>query len=216
MNMLGVMAHHPALARAYFTFGGHVLMATTLTERQRELLALRTSALCSCDYEWAQHFSMARDAGLSDEEISRIAFGPEAPFWNDLERAILRANDELFHDGVISDDTWAALSVGLDDQQILDLIFTVGSYETLARMMRSVELQLDEAYVDAVTTPRERASPAVALGGRLSEAGREEAATCAEAHARSSSWRRSSWITERAHARSSDRCAARARSRSMP
>jgi AhpD family alkylhydroperoxidase len=154
MNMLGVMAHHPALARAYFTFGGHVLMATTLTERHRELLALRTSALCSCAYEWAQHFSMARDAGLSDEEISRIAFGPEAPFWNELERAILRANDELFHDGVISDDTWAALSVGLDGQQILDLIFTVGSYETLARMMRSVELQLDEAYVDAVTAPR--------------------------------------------------------------
>src|SRR4051794_13410878 len=58
INMLGVMPHHPALARAYFTFGGHILMATTLTERQRELLALRTSALCSCDYEWAQHVPM--------------------------------------------------------------------------------------------------------------------------------------------------------------
>jgi alkylhydroperoxidase family enzyme len=151
MNMLGVMAHHPALARAYFTFGGHVLMATTLTERQRELLALRTSALCSSAYEWAQHFSMGRDAGLSDEEMSRIAFGPDAPFWDDLERAILRANDELFHDGVISGDTWEALSAGLDEQQILDLIFTVGSYETLARMMRSVELPLDDAYLEAAT-----------------------------------------------------------------
>jgi AhpD family alkylhydroperoxidase len=151
INMLGVFAHHPALARAWFIFGGHVLMATTLTERQRELLALRTSALCSCDYEWAQHFTMGRDAGLSDEELSRVAFGPDAPFWNDLERAILRANDELVHDGVISDDTWAALSVELDAQQILDLIFTVGSYETLARMMRSVELQLDDAYIDAIT-----------------------------------------------------------------
>jgi AhpD family alkylhydroperoxidase len=151
MNMLGVLAHHPALARAYFTFGGHVLMATSLTERQRELLALRTSALCSCDYEWAQHFTMGRDAGLSDEEISRIAFGPDAPFWDELDRAILRANDELFHVGVISDDTWAALSDGLDYQQILDLIFTVGSYETLARMMRSVELQLEDGYVVDVT-----------------------------------------------------------------
>jgi alkylhydroperoxidase family enzyme len=151
MNMLGVMAHHPALARAYFTFGGHVLMATTLTERQRELLALRTSALCSSAYEWAQHFSMGRDAGLSDEEMSRIAFGPDAPFWDDLERAILRANDELFHDGVSSGDTWEALSAGLDEQQILDLIFTVGSYETLARMMRSVELPLDDAYLEAAT-----------------------------------------------------------------
>ncbi len=128
-------------------------MATTLTERQRELLALRTSALCLSDYEWAQHFSMGRDAGLTDEEISRIAFGPDAPFWSDSDRAVLRANDELFHDGIISHDTWDALSVDLDHQQILDLIFTVGSYETLARMMRSVELPLDRAYVEAFTRP---------------------------------------------------------------
>src|SRR4051812_27868587 len=66
MNMLGVMAHHPALARAFFTFNGHALMATTLTERQRELLTLRTAALQSCGYEWTQHVFMARDVGLSD------------------------------------------------------------------------------------------------------------------------------------------------------
>ena len=152
--MLGVMAHHPALARAYFTFGAHALVATTLTARQREILALRTSAQCSCAYEWAQHFPIARDAGLSEEEISRIAFGPAAPFWNDLERAMLRASDELVDDGVISSDTWAALALELDEQQILDLIFTVGSYTVLAWMMRSVELDLDQAYIDAANKRR--------------------------------------------------------------
>ena len=97
---------------------------------------------------------MARDAGLSEEEISRIAFGPAAPFWNDLERAMLRASDELVDDGVISSDTWAALALELDEQQILDLIFTVGSYTVLAWMMRSVELDLDQAYIDAANKRR--------------------------------------------------------------
>lgn len=156
MHMLGVMARHPALARAYFTFGAHALVATTLTPRQRELLALRTSAQCSCAYEWAQHFSMARDAGLSEEEISRIGFGPEAPFLSDLERAMLRASDELVSDGVISQDTWAVLAAELEDQQILDLIFTVGSYTVLAWMMRSVELELDPGYVDAANDRRSK------------------------------------------------------------
>ena len=95
---------------------------------------------------------MARDAGLTDEEISRIALGPDAPFWSDLEAAILRATDELIHDGVIGTDTWALLSSDLDDQQLLDLIFTVGAYDVLAMMMRSVELQLDDDYV-TVTEP---------------------------------------------------------------
>jgi len=44
LNTLGTFAHHPALARAHLTFSGHVIMATTLTERQRELLVLRVAA----------------------------------------------------------------------------------------------------------------------------------------------------------------------------
>ena len=35
-NLLGVMAHHPTLAQAYFTFNGHLLHSTTLSARQRE------------------------------------------------------------------------------------------------------------------------------------------------------------------------------------
>ena len=146
LNTLGTFAHHPALARAFLTFNGHLLMATTLTERQREMLVLRTAALRSCGYEWMQHVFVGRDAGLDDEEISRIAFGPDAPFWTDLEAAMLRAVDELVGDGAISDATWSMLSKELDTQQILDLIFTVGAYETLAWMMRSLGLELDDEF----------------------------------------------------------------------
>jgi AhpD family alkylhydroperoxidase len=145
MHLLGVMAHHPALTRAFFTFNGHSLMATTLTERQRELLVLRTAALQSCAYEWLQHVPMARDAGLSDQEIANIAFGPEAP-WPALDRALLQAADELVGNGVVSDDTWEALETSLDTQQLLDVIFTVGAYCTLAWMMRSVDLALEDGY----------------------------------------------------------------------
>ncbi len=143
-NTLGTFAHHPALARAFFTYNGHILMATTLTERQRELLIMRVAVVRSSDYEWAQHLFMARDAGLSDEEISRIAYGPTAPFWNELDAALLRAVDELIGDGSISTGTWQILTAHLDVQQVLDVIFTVGAYDTLARMFRSFELEIDD------------------------------------------------------------------------
>jgi alkylhydroperoxidase family enzyme len=144
LNVLGTMAHHPALAQAYFTFNGHVLMATTLSERQRELLIMRVSAVRKSDYEWAQHLFMARDAGLSDEEVGRIAYGPDAPFWSPLEAAMLRAVDELIEDAYISRPTWETLAADLDTRQILDLICTVGAYDTLARIFKSLELDLDD------------------------------------------------------------------------
>jgi len=144
LQVLGTMAHHPALAQAFFTFNGHILGASTLTERQRELLIMRVAADRRCGYEWAQHLFMARDAGLTDEEIGRIAYGPDAPFWTDVEAAMLRGVDELVHDGAISESTWQVLSGDLDEQQLLDLIFTVGLYDLLARLFASLELTIDD------------------------------------------------------------------------
>jgi alkylhydroperoxidase family enzyme len=144
LNTLGTFAHHPALAQAYFTFNGHLLLATTLSERQRELVIMRVAAVRQSSYEWYQHLFVARDAGLTDEEVGRIAYGPDAPLWSDLEAAILRAVDEMIADGGISTPTWQVLAAELDTRQILDLIFTAGGYDTLARMFKSFELAMDD------------------------------------------------------------------------
>ena len=158
-NSLGTFAHHPALARAFLTFNGHILMGTTLSQRQRELLVLRVAALRKSGYEWAQHVFMARDAGLDDEEIGRIALGPDAPFWIPLESALLRAVDELIGDGAIGETTWTALARELDTQQLLDVIFTVGAYEILAWKFRSFGLSLDDDLVELHGHAERRAEP---------------------------------------------------------
>jgi AhpD family alkylhydroperoxidase len=143
LNVFGTFAKYPALTRAYHTFNGHVQFATTLSTRQRELLVLRVAARRGCDYEWAQHAILAGDAGLSAEEIGRVADGPDAPGWSDLERSMLAAVDELIADAKVSDATWAALAVDLDEQQLMDLVFTVGAYEVLAMALRSFGVALD-------------------------------------------------------------------------
>jgi len=159
-NTLGTFAHHPALAQAFFTFNGHILLATTLSERQRELIIMRIAAVRGSGYEWAQHLFMARDAGLSDEEIGRIAYGPAAPFWNEVEAALLRAVDELIADGAIGEKTWATLRAELDTQQLLDVLFTVTAYDGLARMFRSLELELDPDIIELMKHPDPISDPA--------------------------------------------------------
>lgn len=143
-NTLGTFAHHPALARAFLGFNGHVLMASTLEERQRELLVMRVAVRRQSAYLWAQHVFMANDAGISDEEIGRIAYGADAPFWAADDVALLRAVDELIDDGTITEATFDTLAGSLSTQQLLDLVFTVGAYETIAWMMRSFDLDIDD------------------------------------------------------------------------
>ncbi len=69
LNALGTLAHHPELARAFHTFNGHILFATSLSPRQRELLVLRVAAVRRSVYEWRQHVLLAADAGITAEEV---------------------------------------------------------------------------------------------------------------------------------------------------
>jgi len=153
LNVLGTLAHHPALTTAYHTFNGHVLFATTLTTRQRELLVLRVAAVRDSAYEWAQHVVLADDVGLTPDEVARIAEGPDAPGWSPLDRAMVAAVDELIRDAKVSDETWEVLASELDEQQLMDLVFTVGAYEVLAMALRTFGVALDDDLV------RKQASP---------------------------------------------------------
>lgn len=152
-NILGVLAHHPDLTKAYCTLNGHLLMNTTLTERHREMVILRVGAVRESSYEWAQHLSLAQDAGMSETEIGCVSFGPKAPVWNDLDATVLEAVDELLIDGEISTPTWQRLAAHFDTRQILDLIFTVGSYDTMSKMTKSLQVEIDSdlaGYVAAI------------------------------------------------------------------
>jgi AhpD family alkylhydroperoxidase len=140
-NLLGTLARSPALTKPFLTFNGHILYGTSLSARQRELVVLRVARLRRCDYEWAQHVVLAAAAGLEPEEITRIIEGPTAPGWGELDRALLTVVDELLADATVSSETWSVLAGEFDTQQLMDLIFTVGTYEMVAFALRSFEVE---------------------------------------------------------------------------
>jgi 4-carboxymuconolactone decarboxylase len=141
LNIFRTLARHPKLMKRWLVFGNHVLGHSTLAPRERELVILRTGWLCRSGYEWGQHVRIARDAGLSDDEIERIALGAEAPGWSELDRALLRATDELRQDAFISDASWQALARHLGEQQLMDLVFTVGQYQLVSMALNSFGVQ---------------------------------------------------------------------------
>lgn len=143
MNGFGVVLRHPALAKAFLTFNNHVATASTLSKRVRELLILRISWLRRSEYEFVQHLTLARNAGLSDAELQSVQLGPDAPGWAAEDADLLRAVDELHVDGRIQDATWARLSAAFSNEQLMDLVFAVGCYEVLAMAFKTCGVQLE-------------------------------------------------------------------------
>ncbi len=153
-DVMDTFAIHPELASAFFEFNTHVLTSTTLTARHRHILILRVAARRRSTSLWAQHTFQARDVGITDEFIARIAFGPDAPFLEPVEGALILAVDELIDDGCIGSTTFDALASALEPQQLLDVIFTVGCYDTASRFMNSMQFDTDPDYPTYLeTTP---------------------------------------------------------------
>ena len=142
-NVFRTLVHHPDLARRWMVFANHVLYKSTLPERERELAILRVGWLCGSEYEFSQHRVMGVDAGLTLDEIERVKEGPDAD-WSVLEGLVLRATDELHHDKIISESTWAALGTHLSDEQRMDLVFAVGQYTLVSMALRTFGVPLDD------------------------------------------------------------------------
>lgn len=148
LNIFRTLANHSALARRWMVFANHILGKSTLPLKERELVILRIGYLCQSGYEWGQHVVIARKAGMTEDEILASKSGPETPGLSPLYRLLLLATDELHADAHISDTTWLGLTEHLDQQQMMDLVFTVGQYNLVSMALNSFGVQLDKGVPD--------------------------------------------------------------------
>lgn len=141
LNIFATLARHPKLFKRWSAFGGTLLYGGVLPSRARELLILRTGYLCRAPYEWGQHVTIGLAAGLTEEEIARVADGPDADGWSADEALLLRATDELHTDSRIGDATWAALAERWDDQQLIEVCMVVGQYHLVSFTLNSLGVE---------------------------------------------------------------------------
>jgi 4-carboxymuconolactone decarboxylase len=143
LNIFRTLVHAPKALTAFLAWGGYILSRrNSLSERDRELVILRTGYNCGSGYEFTQHTRIGLDSGLSEAEIEAIKVGPGDPGWNETDRALLRATDDLTSDFHVSEESWTALSF-LTDKQKMDLVMTVGQYTQVSMMLNSFGVQLD-------------------------------------------------------------------------
>jgi alkylhydroperoxidase family enzyme len=147
-NAVATYLNHPALAEHILPFEHYVSSDSGLPPRHRALLVLRTAWLTRSNYLWANRTAGARQAGLTNEELTRIAHGPDAKGWNEFEATLLRAADELHVDSFVSDATWQALSARYNTNQLVDVVDTAGTITMQAGAINSIGVAIEEGSTD--------------------------------------------------------------------
>jgi 4-carboxymuconolactone decarboxylase len=145
-NALTTLMHHPELAGPFLAFNRVLLFTPALPPRLRELMVLRVAWRTRSTYEWVQHVRLAQGCGITPDEIDAIARGADAgagATWTPLEADLLAATNELIDRYRIDDRTWGRLAEHLDERQLVEVVFVVGTYSCLAMAFNSFGLELD-------------------------------------------------------------------------
>src|SRR5581483_4590721 len=109
LNIFLTLARNEGLYTAFGRLGSHLLFKGSLPARERELVILRIGFRAQSEYEFGQHTVIGRDAGLTDEEIERLARS-DLEGWAGDDAALLAMCDELCADDVVGDATWQRLT----------------------------------------------------------------------------------------------------------
>ncbi len=110
-----------------FIFNGHV------DARLRELTILRVMWRCNQSFEWANHYRIARNVGLSRDDIVAIRTStPRRDLDGDVA-VVVRAADEIVDRGELAPETYAAVREVFTDPGVLsEFLYLVAGYRMFA------------------------------------------------------------------------------------
>jgi alkylhydroperoxidase family enzyme len=140
------LSRHRRLYRPWLRFAGALMPGGRLPRTDSELVILRVAHNCGSDYEWGHHERMGEAAGLSAAQVQAAA--GDAPgdgsLFEERQRLLLRAADELHERRDISDELWASLAAELSETELIELCMLIGHYEMLAMTLNALRVQPDE------------------------------------------------------------------------
>jgi alkylhydroperoxidase family enzyme len=146
LNIFRMIANADTALRPFLRYGNTLLAHLALDPLLRELAILQVSRLTPhAEYEWVQHVPIAKAVGAGDEQIAALERDqPDADCFDTTQLATLRFTTEVVRDARASDETFAALAELLPPREIVELLLVIGQYMGLARVMATLEIELDE------------------------------------------------------------------------
>jgi 4-carboxymuconolactone decarboxylase len=136
------LIHNPELASRVQALGEHLRFGTGLPQALVEIAVLVTARRWSCDYEWAAHARIGREAGVRNDVIDAIAIRARPQQLESDEALVFDFADETVWQGAPSDASFDAVTTRFGRAATLDLLAVCGYYSMLAFVLNAAKLPL--------------------------------------------------------------------------
>lgn len=146
LNVFRALLHHPELAAALNAPLTMLMgLGNVLDPRLRELIIMRIGWQTGSDYEWTQHWRVAKMFAIPETDLLAIRNWESADCFNQADRAVLQATDDILKGGKIAGETWSQLEEVLGDtKQVLEVLIAICNWRTFSQLLMSMEIPLEE------------------------------------------------------------------------
>jgi AhpD family alkylhydroperoxidase len=145
LNVFKVMAHTPELMESWWRMMALLFSRLQLDPRLRELAILRLFQLTRCEYGFAHHARIGREAGITDEQIAALASFGTSDLFSPLDTLVLRYTDAVTRLDKTAPAIASELRAHLSERELVELTFCIANWNLMAHLLMPLEIELEPA-----------------------------------------------------------------------
>src|ERR1700684_1126741 len=137
LKVFRLLANAPHVFPGWTQMVDELFESPTFSRRMREVVILRVAHLQGSRYELRQHVGIARNAGLTDQQINAIldTDQPAAAGFSDTERTALDVTTELCTTPRLRGNSFATAHAVFGDEALTELLMIISCYYGLALVL---------------------------------------------------------------------------------
>lgn len=160
LSVFQVLLHNPNVAAALNGMLHRLLFDGSLDTRLRELIIMRLGWSTGSEYEWTQHWRVARQLGVEEDDLLAVRDWQASDRFGPVEHAVLAATDDVVTSGAIREETWLLCAEALPDPALLvELVVAIGNWSLFSSLLRSLEVPLEDGVAPWPPDGRSPAAP---------------------------------------------------------
>ena len=146
LSVFRVLLHNQPVAREIArTLTTLLFDDNVLDGRLRELIIMRIGWVTGSEYEWTQHWRVARGMEIPEEDLLAVRDWQNATGLSAADCAVLQAVDDCLEHGFIQDATWDECCRHIETEaERVELVIAIGNWSLFSQLLQSLRVPLED------------------------------------------------------------------------
>ncbi len=144
LNLFRMLANAPASIKEFLDMGASILMRSAFDPRKREIAILRVAHVTRAPYVWHHHVAIGKTAGITDDEIEKIACNDPVTSLDEEGNLLCRVAEEVSLRVRLSDEALSEILERYGSRGATELILCCCWFNLAARFTESTRVEVEE------------------------------------------------------------------------